>query len=190
MTICTDVSIKENPASLSFLNFYLPQLLQAQTSWQPHMLLGSHDLPANEPWTKHNLSCHFFTPTPSQKDTVLLLQASCVNLPRNAGRLKPQTPNWRNTDALESTYMTFNDNYLPKAEKLDSPSATCATVSLTKNKCITVSSVKVCVICLPRLAYITNRLKYCCKWRPCSDTSLLRRFSTALSKWSLKLKLS
>ncbi len=43
---------------------------------------------------------------------------------------------------------------------------------------------------LPRLAYMTKRLKYCCRWRPCSDTSLLSRLSTARNKCSLKLKLS
>lgn len=43
---------------------------------------------------------------------------------------------------------------------------------------------------LPRLAYMTKRLKYCCRWRPCSDTSLLSRLSTARNKCSLRLKLS
>lgn len=40
---------------------------------------------------------------------------------------------------------------------------------------------------LPRLAYMTKRLKYCCRWRPCSETSRLSRLSTALSRWSLRL---
>lgn len=43
---------------------------------------------------------------------------------------------------------------------------------------------------LPRLAYMTKRLKYCCRWRPCSDTSLRNRLSTARNKWSLRLRLS
>lgn len=43
---------------------------------------------------------------------------------------------------------------------------------------------------LPRLAYMTKRLKYCCRWRPCSETSRLSRLSTALNRWSLRLRLS
>lgn len=50
------------------------------------------------------------------------------------------------------------------------------------------SAIAVCS--LPRLAYMTKRLKYCCRWRPCSETSLLRRLSTALKRWSLRLRLS
>lgn len=43
---------------------------------------------------------------------------------------------------------------------------------------------------LPRFAYMTKRLKYCCRWRPCSETSLLSRLRTALNRWSLRLRLS
>lgn len=101
------------------------------------------------------------------------------------GRLKLQRGG---TQMLGSMHMTYNYNNLPKDGKLDPPAVISVTGSSIKPQFILMSSVE--AICLPRLAYITNRLKYCCKWRPCSDTSLLRRFSTALSKWSLKLKLS
>lgn len=114
------------------LFFYLHRLLQAQASWESHMLLGSHDLPVNEPWTKCHLSRNFFTTTPSWKDTVLLLQPYRVHLPSMLGRLKPQTPNWRNTDVLVTIYITFIHTNLPEAEKLDSPAVTCVTGLLIK----------------------------------------------------------
>ena len=40
----------------------------------------------------------------------------------------------------------------------------------------------------PRLAYMRNRWKYWDNWRPCSETSLRSRDSTAMMRWSLNVR--
>lgn len=43
--------------------------------------------------------------------------------------------------------------------------------------------------CSPRLEYIRKRWKYCCRWRPWSDTSFLSNCRTASRRWSLRVAL-
>ena len=42
---------------------------------------------------------------------------------------------------------------------------------------------------VPRFRYMRKRWKYCCRWRPCSDTSFRSRVNTALRMWSLRVAL-
>lgn len=42
---------------------------------------------------------------------------------------------------------------------------------------------------VPRLRYMRKRWKYCCRCRPCSDTSLRSSASTAFRMWSLRVPL-
>jgi hypothetical protein len=41
----------------------------------------------------------------------------------------------------------------------------------------------------PRLAYMRNKWKYCCRCLPCSDTSFFNNCRTANSRWSLSVVL-